>query len=73
MFSANLRLSPGIAKEEKEERVEEIITELGLTHVADSKVIFSETQLGTKFHLVFLEVNVTNILLVVNLNFNVRE
>ena len=39
MFSANLRLPPDVSKEEKNERVDEIVTELGLTHVADSKVI----------------------------------
>ena len=38
MFSANLRLPPDVSKEEKNERVDDIITELGLTDVADSKV-----------------------------------
>ena len=38
MFSANMRLSAEIPREEKERRVDETIEELGLTHVADHKV-----------------------------------
>jgi len=38
MFSANLRLSSDISSKEKESRVDQILGELGLSHVADSKV-----------------------------------
>ena len=38
MFSANMRLSAEIPKEEKERRVDETIEELGLTQVANHKV-----------------------------------
>ena len=38
MFSANMRLSSEIPQEEKERRVDETIRELGLSHVANSKV-----------------------------------
>ena len=39
MFSANLRLPSCVTTEEKEQRVEETITELGLQLVKDSRVI----------------------------------
>lgn len=42
MFSANLRLSPTISAKEKTERVDQVMDELGITHVANSKV-------GTQF------------------------
>ena len=38
MFSANMRLSAGIPRKEKERRVDETIAELGLSHVANHKV-----------------------------------
>lgn len=38
MFSASLRLPDSISKAEKEERVDQVINELGLTKVANSKV-----------------------------------
>ena len=37
-FSANLRLPRSVSKEEKNRRIEDTINELGLAHVADSKV-----------------------------------
>ena len=37
-FSASLRLPKSISKQEKQERVEDIITELGLSKCADTKV-----------------------------------
>ena len=37
-FSAALRLPQNVSKAERDERVREILGELGLTHVADSKV-----------------------------------
>ena len=37
-FSAALRLPKDVTREEREERVSEIIEELGLTSVADSRV-----------------------------------
>lgn len=39
LFSAALRLPSSISFQEKEERVMQIINELGLSKVADSKVI----------------------------------
>ncbi|CAD5118409.1 DgyrCDS7118 [Dimorphilus gyrociliatus] len=38
MFSANVRLPSSINTTEKKKRVDDILAELGLTHVADSKV-----------------------------------
>lgn len=38
MFSANVRLSSKLSKEKKKFMVEEVLKELGLTHVCDSKV-----------------------------------
>lgn len=38
MFSAELRLSDKISKAEKAQRVQDVIDELGLSKVADSKV-----------------------------------
>lgn len=38
MFSANLRLPKSVGRSEKEKRVADTISELGLEHVADSKV-----------------------------------
>lgn len=38
MFSANVRLPSSVTVKEKKERVNEILSELGLSHVADSKV-----------------------------------
>ena len=38
MFSANLRLSKKITDEEKKQRVEDTVIELGLKACADSKV-----------------------------------
>lgn len=37
-FSAKLRMSPDITDDEKMRMVDDVIDELGLTHVADSKV-----------------------------------
>lgn len=37
-FSAALRLPTSVKEQEKEERIDQIIKELGLTKVADSKV-----------------------------------
>ena len=37
-FSANVRLSKHITKEEKDARVDAVIRELGLTHCEDTKV-----------------------------------
>jgi len=39
MFSANLRLSSSVTKQEKRTRVNDVIEELRLTSCADSKVI----------------------------------
>ena len=41
MFSANMRLSKDIPQEEKERRVDETLRQLGLSHVANSKVSFA--------------------------------
>jgi ATP-binding cassette subfamily G (WHITE) protein 2 len=38
LFSAGLRLPKDVTDDEKKLRVSDIITELGLTHCADSKV-----------------------------------
>lgn len=38
MFSANLRLASTVSSQEKEERVDSALEELGIAHVADSKV-----------------------------------
>ena len=40
-FSAALRLPQNVSKVERDERVHDILEELGLTHVADSKVRFT--------------------------------
>lgn len=37
-FSAALRLPKTVGKKEREDRVDEILAELGLSHVGDSKV-----------------------------------
>ena len=37
-FSAKLRMAPGLSDEERDELVNDVVEELGLTHVADSKV-----------------------------------
>ena len=39
MFSANLRLPKSISHEEKKERVENTLLELGLTACSDTKVL----------------------------------
>ena len=49
-FSAALRLPQSVSKAERDERVRDILGELGLTHVADSKVgsqtyVFTHLQL----------------------------
>jgi len=38
MFSANLRLPNSLSQEDKRQRVEDIVQELGLTVCADTKV-----------------------------------
>ena len=38
MFSANVRLPSTVTKETKENKVDEVIDQLGLTHCADTKV-----------------------------------
>lgn len=37
-FSAALRLPKSVSEAERKERVEDVISELGLTHCADTKV-----------------------------------
>ena len=37
-FSAKLRLPQSVSPEERSRRVDQVISELGLTHVANSKV-----------------------------------
>ena len=37
-FSAKLRMAPGLTSVERDELVNDVVEELGLTHVADSKV-----------------------------------
>lgn len=43
-FSASLRLPGGLSKQEREERVEATLSDLGLYHVAESKVCSCTTE-----------------------------
>ena len=43
-FSASLRLPKGTARQKRDERIQEVITELGLTKCADTKVCNTSVQ-----------------------------